>query len=82
MRVSFVSVILHYLEFVKSRNSHAPRVVHLGKIIQFHGGPCHLSAIPLKDSHLFKITELVISFYLNFFFYSAILNMWEFLVEW
>ena len=28
-----------------------------GKIIQSSSGPRHLFTIPLKDSHLFKITE-------------------------
>ena len=34
-----------------------------GEIIQSSGGPCHLSTISLKNSHMFKIAELVISFY-------------------
>ena len=49
-----------------------------GEIIYSFGGPRHLSIIPLKDSHLFKIAELIISFYLKNFFTSAILNRWEF----
>ena len=32
------------------------------EIIPSSGRPCHLSIIPLKDSHLFKIAESVISF--------------------
>ena len=44
-----------------------------GEIMLSFGGPRHLSIIPLKDSHLFKIAELVISFYFNFF-NSVILN--------
>ena len=31
------------------------------------GGPHHLSTIPLKNFHLFKITESVINFYLKKF---------------
>ena len=38
------------------------------KLYNSHGRPRHLSTIPLKDSHLFKIAESVISFYLKFFF--------------
>ena len=34
----------------------------LGEIIQSSSGPRHLSTIPLKNSHLFKIAELTISF--------------------
>ena len=33
------------------------------EIIESSGGPHHLSTIPLKNFHLFKITELVINFY-------------------
>ena len=35
----------------------------IGEIIQPSSGPHHLSTIPLKNSHLFKIAESVISFY-------------------
>ena len=48
-----------------------------GEIIQSSGGPGHLSTIPLKNSHLFKITESVISFCLKKISNSAILNKWE-----
>ena len=41
-----------------------------------HGGPRHLSTIPLKDSHLFKIAESVISFCLKKNSDLAILNKW------
>ena len=37
-------------------------VAKQGEIIQSFGRPCHLSTILLKDSHLFKIAESVISF--------------------
>ena len=37
------------------------------EIIESSGGPCHLSTIPLKNFHLFKIVESVINFYLKFF---------------
>ena len=47
------------------------------EIIQSSGGQCHLSTIPLKDPHLFKIVESVISFCLKKFSNSAILNMCE-----
>ena len=40
--------------------------VVLEKLYSSHGIPHHLSTILLKDSHLFKIVESVISFY--FFF--------------
>ena len=36
-----------------------------------------MSTILLKDSHLFKIAELVINFYLNFFSKLAILNRYK-----
>ena len=49
----------------------------LGEIIQSFGGPRHLSTIPLKDSYLFKIVELVISFCLKKISNLAILNMWK-----
>ena len=38
-----------------------------GEIIEFSGVPRHLSTIPIKDFHLFKIAELVINFYLEKF---------------
>ena len=41
------------------------------------GKPHHLSTIPLKDFHLFKIAELVISFCFKNFSNSAILIRWE-----
>ena len=41
-----------------------------------HGGPRYLSTIPVKDSHLFKITKSVFSFYLK----STILNKWEYFI--
>ena len=49
----------------------------MGEIIQSSGGPHYLSAIPLKDSHLFKISESVISFCFKKFSNSTILNMCE-----
>ena len=48
-----------------------------GEIIQSFSGTHHLSTIPLKDSHLFKIAESVINFCLKFFSNSAILNKCE-----
>ena len=36
-----------------------------GKIIESFGEPHHLSTIPLKNFHLFKIAELVINFCLK-----------------
>ena len=44
------------------------------EIIPSSGGPCHLSTIPLKDSHLFKIAESVISFCFKKIYNSTILN--------
>ena len=35
------------------------------KLYNFHGGLRHLSIILVKDFHLFKISELVFSFYLK-----------------
>ena len=37
----------------------------LEKLYSPHSGLRHLSTIPLKDSHLFKIAEPVIKFYLK-----------------
>ena len=37
----------------------------LEKLYSPHGGPRHLSTIPVKDFHLFKIAESVFSFYLK-----------------
>ena len=37
----------------------------LGEIIEISGGPRHLSTIPLKNFHLFKIAESVINFCLK-----------------
>ena len=42
-----------------------------------YGGPRNLFTIPLKDSHLFKIAESVISFCLKKNYDLAILNRWE-----
>ena len=39
----------------------------LGEIIESSGGPRHLSTIPLKNFHLFKIAESVINFCLKKF---------------
>ena len=47
------------------------------KLCYLHGGPHHLSTIPLKESHLFKTAESIISFSLKIFFDSTILNKWE-----
>ena len=47
------------------------------EIIQSSNGPRYLSTIPLKDSHLFKIAELVISFWFKKFSNSAISNRWK-----
>ena len=46
----------------------------IGEIIPSSGGPCHLSTIPLKDSHLFKIAESVISFCFKKIYNSTILD--------
>ena len=35
------------------------------KLYSPYGGPRHLSTIPVKDSHIFKIAESVFSFYLK-----------------
>ena len=40
---------------------------YVGEIIEFSGGPRHLSTIPLKNFHLFKIAESVINFCLKKF---------------
>ena len=45
-----------------------PTKAEFGEIIQSSGGPRHLSTILLKGSHLFKIAESVIKFYLKIFF--------------
>ena len=37
------------------------------EIIEYSGGSRHLSTIPLKNFHLFKIAESVINFYLKKF---------------
>ena len=39
-----------------------------GEIIESSGGSRHLSTIPLKNFHLFKIAKLIINFCLKFFF--------------
>ena len=36
-----------------------------GEIIECSDRPHHLSTIPLKNFHLFKIAELIINFYLK-----------------
>ena len=40
-------------------------IMGLEKLYSPHGGPRHLSTIPVKGSHLFKIAESVFSFYLK-----------------
>ena len=47
------------------------------EIIQSYGESRHLSTIPLKDFHLFKIIESVIGFYFKKISNSAILNKCE-----
>ena len=42
------------------------------KLYSAHGGSRHLSTIPLKDSHLFKIAELVFSFYLKLYNFKQV----------
>ena len=44
----------------KKRKRHAQE-----KLYSLYDGPRHLSMIPIKDSHLFKIIESVFSFYLK-----------------
>ena len=53
------------------------KVLIEGEIIQYPGGPHHLSIILLKDFYLFKIAESVISFCFFKKINSAILNGWE-----
>ena len=43
------------------------RPIVLGEIIESSGGPRHLSTIPLKNFHLFKIAKSVINFCLKKF---------------
>ena len=40
-------------------------LLFMEKLYGLHGGPRHLSTIPIKDSHLFKIAESVFNFYLK-----------------
>ena len=47
------------------------------EIIQYSGESRHLSTILVKNSHLFKIAKLVISFCFKIFFNSTILNICE-----
>ena len=44
-----------------------PNIDMLGEIIEFSGGPRHLSTILLKNFNLFKIAESVINFCLKIF---------------
>ena len=39
-----------------------------GEIIESSDGSHHLSTIPLKNFHLFKIAMSIINFYLKFFY--------------
>ena len=46
------------------------------KLYRIYSGPHHLSTIPVKDSHLFKIAESVFNFYSLYYviyWYSIIL---------
>ena len=58
---------------VSSLKHHASCVARVGQhggwweIIESYSGPHHLSTIPLKNFHLFKITESVFNFCLKFF---------------
>ena len=47
------------------------------KLYSFYIRSRHLFTISLKNSHLFKIAESVISFYLKKFSDLTILNMWK-----
>ena len=49
----------------------------LEKSYRPHGGLCYLSTILLKNSYLFKIAKLVISFCIKKISDLAILNKWE-----
>ena len=42
------------------------------KLYRTYSGPHHLSTIPVKDSHLFKIAESVFSFYLKFYNFKQV----------
>ena len=55
----------------------ASLVPSLGEIKCTYGGLLDLFIVSLKNSHLFKIVELVISFLLKKIYNSVILNMWE-----
>ena len=62
--------------FIYFYSHHVPQ-----EIIQSSDEPYHLSTIPLKDFHLFKITMSVISFCLKFFYNSVILDKCKFFNE-
>ena len=63
--------------FLKEANVVYKRFQALEKLYSPHDGQRHLSTIPIKDSHLFKIGKSVISFCLKKNSNSAILNKWE-----
>ena len=46
--------------------------VNYDKLYGPHGGPWHLSTIPIKDSYIFKIAESVFSFYLKFYNFKQV----------
>ena len=56
----------------------ASLVPSLGEINCTYGRLHDLFIISLKNSHLFKIVDLVISFLLKKFYNLVILNMWKF----
>ena len=54
-------------------------IMGLEKLYSPYGGPRHLSTIPVKGSHLFKIAESVFSFYLKL---HNLKQVRVFLLEW
>ena len=73
-----LSIFLLSFACSQSRSSsrvHRPQSHLLEKLYSTSDVPRHLSIIPLKDFHLFKITESIINLYLKKIYNSTILNM-------
>ena len=59
-------ILLKNYNFLSSSARHCNCMyVRTREIIKSSGGPRHLSTIPLKNFHLFKIAKSIINFYLK-----------------
>ena len=65
--LKFAPKLINFVNKIKRKGAVLKFRGKIEEIIQSFGRLCYLSIILLKDSHLFKIIKLIISFYFFFF---------------